>query len=84
MKKLALFTEGELEEIKEFLTEEERQAYADGFAHGACCYGAGSCPSYRIPEDINPETGEITEELKDSFVTEEEVEQIKSAFSKEK
>lgn len=81
MKKLALFTEGSLEDIKEFLTEEERQGYADGFLCGACCYGAGSCPTYRIPEDINPETGETAEELKD-FVTEEAIEQIKQAFSR--
>lgn len=82
MKKLALFAEHSLEEIKEFKTEEEREAYGNGFSRGANCYGAGSCPSYRIPEDINPETGEIAEEFKNGFITEDDIEQIREELKR--
>ena len=52
--RLVLITEGDVEDVIEFDTIEERDAFSVGFTTGANCYGAGSAFGVEYPEETNP------------------------------
>ena len=61
--RLVLITEGDVEDVLEFDTIEERDAFSVGFTTGANCYGAGSAFGVEYPEETNPNMHQLEPDL---------------------
>jgi len=69
--KIALITEGEIEDVTHVDTKPEAEAFCGGFSWGGGCYGAGCCyaiSEYELQEFIGDERlRELAIEVKEAF-----------------
>jgi hypothetical protein len=70
--KIALITEGDLEDVTHVDTKNEADAFCDGFGWGGSCYGAGFCTAvaeYDLKGEFSaPRYRGLLAEIKEAFM----------------